>query len=102
MSIDELQKKAAVARAAVKTAQAESEQLEKVLLEFQRKKRWEERKAQYACDVKEAVDNTKLPKWVVMFIQSMAYDRGHSAGQSEVDMLTMSMIYDAEQYYRKR
>ncbi len=68
------------------------EQERQVQLERQRDEMREEAVA--------VVAETSLPKWCVSFIQMEAEDRGHSAGQYEVDMLTVSMIRSAEEYMR--
>jgi hypothetical protein len=99
--VEELQATAKQAVADAKQAQERAAQAVKEAEEADRKEQWEKQKVEYARQAKEAVDNTTLPKWLVSWIQYKAYEDGHSAGQSEVDMLTFSMIHEAEDFQKK-
>jgi len=99
--LEELQRKATKAELDLKGAQDAASEVRKELKKEEQKKKDREYKEQWARDCEDAVKSTKLPKWAVMFIQSEAYDHGHSAGQSEVNMLTVCMIHSAEDFFSR-
>lgn len=60
--------------------------------EYQKSMReYEER---MAAKKAEAYAEYNLPPEFVNYIESVAYDRGHSAGQGEVDSIAIGMISD--------
>lgn len=101
MSIEKLAARELQTRRDLRKAEDAAKEAHKELEAAEQKKRDTEQKAQYALECKEAVKSTKLPKWTVLFIQAEAYARGHSAGESEVDMLTTGMIHEAERYFER-
>jgi hypothetical protein len=54
-----------------------------------------------AESVQHAIDNSILPKWCLNAIASTAYADGHSGGQSEIDNIEMSLIWDFEESMKK-
>lgn len=60
----------------------------------------EEIRARQVVDLKEALENTMLPNWVVTGIRQWAWDAGHSYGQSEVDGLVQEWLDRFEELQR--
>jgi len=51
------------------------------------------------AELKERLENTTLPPWVVTGIRRVAWDQGHAHGQAEVDgyVLEWLTIFEAQQ-----
>ncbi len=57
----------------------------------------EEIRAKQVADLKESLEKTTLPDWVVTGIRQWAWDVGHSYGQAEVDGHVQEWLYRFEQ-----
>lgn len=60
----------------------------------------EEIRAMQVADLKEALEKTDLPDWVVDGIRQWAWDIGHSCGQAEVDGYMQEWLYGFEELRR--
>jgi len=57
----------------------------------------EEIRARQVADLKESLEKTKLPAWVVTGIRQWAWDIGHSYGQAEVDGYVQEWLHRFEE-----
>lgn len=57
----------------------------------------EELREMQIADLKETLDKTTLPDWVVTGIRQWAWDIGHSCGQAEVDGYMQEWLYRFEE-----
>ncbi len=57
--------------------------------------------AKMADHKKEVFAETNLPIEFVQFIESLAYDRGHSAGAGEVDSIACSLANEFAPYFEQ-
>jgi len=60
----------------------------------------EEIRARQVADLKESLEKTTLPAWVVTGIRQWAWDIGHSCGQTEVDGYVQEWLYEFEELQR--
>ncbi len=96
--VQQLAKASRLAVAKLRMAEETAKRAHEALEEAERAKRNKEQQEEYAREARFAVESTSLPEWLVKWITYKAHIDGHSAGQSEVDMLTFSMIHEAERY----
>ncbi len=100
MNVTELKRVAADARRVADKATADALEAQRQLDEQERQVQLERQQDEMRLEAVDVVANTTLPIWCVRFIQMEADERGHSAGEYEVDVLTVSGIRGAEGYLR--